>query len=104
MTQPDFDFTPAPASLTVSPSAQAARRSGRLRVVSTISTRMAEYRDALRLHGPCTDQTLAARLGWPLSAVNARRADCGASVVATGRQRVEWASGKATSRTIWAWR
>lgn len=52
--------------LMTSPSAVEARRSGRVRVVSTIHPRMAEYRALLVSRGPRTDQDAALSLGKPL--------------------------------------
>jgi len=97
----------APASATMAPSARAARRSGRVRAVSTITASMARYRDALIAHGPCTDQELERRSGIPLSAINARRNDWDAwracSVVAVDRVTQRWASGRTTTRVVWRW-
>lgn len=99
--------------LMTSPSVVEARRSGRLRVVSTIHPRMAEYRALLVARGPRTDQDAALSLGKPLSVINAIRGDWKSyaehagidnPVQAAGRERKTWATGRHTSRVRWTWR
>ena len=105
MTQPALplfgqDAPVASQAVTVSPSAIQARRSG-LRRARSLTGQCARYLAALAVHGPATDQRMAEVLGWQLSVVNARRADCGESVEACGRERVTFATGRSTTRTLW---
>lgn len=109
MTQQRLDYS----AVTVAPSAIQARRSGRVRVVSTINARMEHYRNAITLGGgPMTDHEAAAWLGKPLSVICAIRGDWKAwaehhgrpcPVVAVSRERKDWGSGAATSRVRWGW-
>lgn len=106
--QPSFFDAPiAPPSVTVSPAAIQARRSGRQRAQACITESMAAYRDALIQHGPCTDQQLVECSGLPLSSINARRNDLLAyrpgCIVAVDRVRQDWQHGRATWRTVWQW-
>jgi len=94
------------------PSVVVARRSGRLRVVSTIHPRMAEYRALLERRGPRTDQDAALALTKPLSVINAIRGDWKSyaqhhgidnPVQPVSRERKTWGTGRATSRVLWGW-
>lgn len=101
-------------AVTTAPSAIQARRSGRQRVVSTVSTRMLAYRDRVRVW-PSTDHEYAERwLGGLhfLSVANAIRGDWKAwaehhgrpcPVVAVSRERKDWGSGSPTTRVRWGW-
>lgn len=97
----------APSAVSMAPSAVEARRSGRVRAVGAVTASMARYRDALREHGPCTDQELERRSGIPLSAICARRNDWHDAdpdaVVAVDRVTQRWASGRTTTRVVWKW-
>lgn len=61
----------------------------------------ARYLAALRACGPASDFTMSELLGIPLASVCGRRNECGDAVEAAGRERVTFASGRATSRTLW---
>jgi hypothetical protein len=98
MSLPLFD---APQSVTMSPSAIEARRSGHRRARSQHG-QCARYLAALAVHGPASDQRMAEILGWQLSVVNGRRNDVSDQVEAKGRERVTFATGRSTSRTLWA--
>lgn len=109
MTQPNLLglFSPAPQSVTVSPTAREARKSG-LRVArAKAPTQMLEYVAALRQCGPASDHEIARVLSLPLSTVNARRADASQAypgrIVAAGRVQVTHPDGSRSSRTLWRW-
>ncbi len=117
MTQPRIDFDAAPeppSSLTTSPSAIQARRSGRQRVVSTIHARMARYRNWLQYAGPKTDHEMASQffMGAELSVINAIRGEWKSwaehhgvpnPVQPHSRVRQDWGNGKPTTRVRWHW-
>jgi hypothetical protein len=94
-------FDQPPPRVTMSPSAIEARRSGHRRARSQHG-QCARYLAALRAHGPASDHRIAAILGWGLNVVNARRNDCRDEVEAKGRERIDYGSGRPTSRTLWS--
>lgn len=105
MTQPALplfgqDTPVASQAVTVSPSAREARRSG-LRRARSLTGQCARYLEALAACQPATDHSVASLLGWGLSVVNARRNDVIDQVEACGRERVTFASGRSTTRTLW---
>lgn len=101
MTQPNlWDAPVASQAVTVSPNAIQARRSG-LRRARSLTGQCARYLAALAVHGPATDQRMAEVLDLPLATICGRRNDVIDQVEACGRERVTFATGRSTSRTVW---
>jgi hypothetical protein len=106
--QPFLDFAAtAPPSVTMSPTAREARKSG-LRVARAKAPRqMNEYRACLQQIGPASDQEVARVLGWQISSVCGRRNDWRdhqpGSIGSRGRVQVTHPDGTRTSRPLWTW-